>query len=1582
MMNNIEARLAAMPADTREIVLRQLRAKQAALRHQITPQPRDGRPFPLSFAQERMWFLHQLDPDSPQYNVSVTICLTGQLDITLLQRSAALLGQRHEALRTRFDTGDKGEPLQFIETDGHLPLLITDLQQEAEAETVFYQLARQELKRPFFLQHAPLVRLHLYQLEANEARLLLVMHHIISDGWSLSILAQELATIYTALYHQQPLTLPDLPVQCADFALWQRHWLQGEPLAQLLAYWQAHLADAPPSLDLPTDRPRPAEQTFQGERLPLQIPPELQQKLQQICQQEGVTMFMLLLAGFATLLSRLTQQDDLVIGTPILNRTQAETAAIVGAFVNTIALRLHVGQTTVRHLLQHVRQVVLAGMEHQQMPFAKLVDLLHLERSLSRAPLFQVSFGFQDNPLQALQMPGLVVELLEVRHLLRDGTLPPLDTGMAMFDLTFHLSQIPAGVGGWINYNSDLFDAETIQHLGQRYLLLLEALVANLDQPLTTLPLLLPVERVQMAALKGEKRPLPSSPLLHTLFSHTAARYASKIAAKEIDRIRHSHTTFSFAEVEKRANQLAHYLQQQGVRPETLVGICVERSLDMIVGILAVLKAGGAYVPLAPDYPTERLAFMLADADISLLLTQATFKDRAPFNTTPRICLDTEWEAINDQPDTLPESTVAPHNAAYVIYTSGSTGQPKGVIVTHQNVCNLVLAQIEAFALTPQSRVLPFASFSFDAAVSEIFTTLISGATLVLAPSAQIMPGIDLHALLHEEAISVITLPPSAALTMGDAPLPHLHTLVFAGEACPWELVDRWGNGRRLLNFYGPTEATIGSCYHLVTTRLSDTVTVPIGRPIPNVNLFVVDANLQPLPPGVPGELLIGGLGVARGYLEQPQLTAERFISLPTADILFAEDGTVDADTLTVYRTGDMVRFWPAGYLEFLGRLDQQVKLHGFRIELGEIEAALRQHPCLRDAVVVLREDTPHSARLVAYLITEANQDVTLPMLRHYLQERLPHYMIPAVFVPVTQWPLTSNGKIDRAALPSPQSGRLETGTYQVAASNEVQKGLAAIWCDLLQVETVSIHENFFELGGDSIMSIQLVARAREIGIQLTPRQVFQQQTIAQLAAVANTASASSQAEQEMVTGIMPLTPIQRWFFEHSFAEPHHWNQSVMLKVTERLQRPFLEEATTALLQHHDGLRSRFVQNEGSWQQEIMPLPLNLPLSFVDLSHLPDATWERTLLSHCNRAQATLHLETGPLFTLIYFDGGEDRAGRLLFVAHHLLVDAVSWPILLADFWTVYKQLQTETAVSLPPKTTSWQQWAKQLYSYGQQLDPQEYAYWQRPLSPSTLPLDKTAPLSANIEATTQTLKVSLSKQETRALLQDVPSVYNTHIDEVLAAALLVTWQQWTGSAALLFDREGHGREPLFADSDVSRTVGWFTSLYPVWLEADDTSNLGALLLAVKEQLRRVPGKGLPYGLFRYLRHDEKNKPLSPAAISLNYLGQVTPHIDLPFAPESVGSVRATSCPRIHVVEIEVRVENGRLHLTWLYSHALHHAETIARMAGLFLATLQNIIQHCQQPEAGGISPSDFPEAALDQADLDNVLAELEGLFN
>ena len=852
----------------------------------------------------------------------------------------------------------------------------------------------------------------------------------------------------------------------------------------------------------------------------------------------------------------------------------------------------------------------------------------------------------------------------------------------------------------------------------------------------------------------------------------------------------------------------------------------------------------------------------------------------------------------------------------------------------------------------------------------------------MIAPSAQIMPGADLYALLHEEAVSVITLPPSAAMTMGNAPLPHLHTLVSAGESCPWELVDKWGNGRRLLNFYGPTEATIGSCYHLVTTRLSDTVTVPIGKPIPNVNLFVVDANLQPLPPGVPGELLIGGLGVARGYLGQPQLTADRFVSLPTADILFAEDGTVDTETLTVYRTGDMVRFWPAGYLEFLGRLDQQVKLHGFRIELGEIEAALRQHPCLHDAVVILRKDTPHSARLVAYLIAEANQDVTLPMLRYYLQERLPHYMIPAIFVPVTQWPLTSNGKIDRTALPSPQSGRLETGACQVAANDEVQKGLAAIWCDLLQVETVSIHENFFELGGDSIMSIQLVARAREIGIQLTPRQVFQQQTIAQLAAVANTASVSNKAEQEMVTGIIPLTPIQRWFFEHSFAEPHHWNQSVMLKVTERLQRPFLEEATTALLQHHDGLRSRFVQNEGGWQQEIMPLPLTPPLSFVDLSELPAATWESTLLTYCKRTQTSLNLETGPLFTIVYFDGGDARAGRLLFVAHHLLVDAVSWPILLADFWTVYEQVQAKTAVSLPLKTTSWQQWAKLLHMYAQQIDPQEFAYWQRRLSPPTLPLDKAAALSDNIEATTQTLKVSLPERETRALLQDVPPVYNTHIDEVLVAALLLTWQEWTGAAALLLDMERHGREPLFADVDVSRTIGWFTSSYPVWLEVDATSDLGALLLAVKEQIRCIPGKGLPYGLLRYLRDDIENEPMPLPVISLNYLGQFTPHTDLPFAPEPVGAVRSAACPRIHLVEVEGRVENGRLHLTWLYSSALHHPETIARMADLFLAALQNLIQHCQQPEAGGISPSDFPEAALEQAGLDNLLAELDGLFD
>ncbi len=1572
-MSSLEERIAALSPEKREAFLRQLQKKREEARRQIRPQPREGQLFPLSFAQERMWFLYQLDPNSPQYNVSITMCLSGRLDVACLAQSLSVLAQRHEAFRTTFRL--EGEhPVQLIAPTGSLALGVTDLQGQADPQELFYGLANEHLIRPFDLEHGPVARAQLFLLADQEARLLLVMHHIVSDGWSLGVLAQELGVVYRALAAGQPVQLPELTVQCADFAIWQREWLQGETLEKLAGYWQDQLRGAPQILELPATRTRPPEQSFRGARLAFRLDEPLYLSLKALARAEGVTLFMVLFAGVAAYLSRLTGMRDIVLGTPITNRTHPETVGLVGVFVNTLALRVNLGgQPSVRELLQRVRQTALDGYAHEEMPFSRLVDLMRLDRSLSHSPLFQISFGLQENPLEEIALPELKVELLEIRDRLRSEHLPTVSTGMTMFDLTFHLSEIPGELGGWIEYSTDLFDAGEVSRLAAQYKTVLAAMAADPERSVIDLPLLSAADRqLMLKDWNATDESLPPELTLQQLFEAQVRATPERLAVREVPDFYEAPIELTYRELNARANQLARYLRRSGVGPDCLVGICAERSAAMIVAVLGVLKAGGAYVPLAPEYPRDRLAYMALDAKVSVLLTQGALADHLPPLDVLRICLDCDWPEIAQESTDDLENLTLPEHLAYVIYTSGSTGRPKGVLVAHRSITNLTLAQIRDFALDPGCRVLQFAAFSFDAAVSEIFTTLASGALLVLAPTRALL-GEDFTQLLRREGITTVTLPPSMSMLCDSRQLPALQTLISAGEACRWELVDRWAKGRRLLNFYGPTEATVGACHALVEGRMWGPATVPIGRPIENVQLYVVDSRMNPVPVGMPGELLIGGMGLARGYLGRPELTAEKFVPDPFG----SERGG------RLYRTGDLVRYWPDGMLEFVGRIDNQVKLRGFRIELGEIEAVLDRHPAVRECAVGVRE-FEGLKQLVAYFIPEGEMP-DLVSLRQYLLERLPEYMAPAIFVPVEFWPLTPNGKVDRAALPLPDTMRLTGDHIFVASRNGVEETLAQIWAELLRMERIGIYDNFFELGGDSILSIQMVARAAQAGVRLNPRQIFQYQTIAELAAVANTAPVL-QAEQSAISGPVVLTPIQRWFFEQTWAAPQHWNQAVMVRPPERLEVAALRRAVAALLDHHDALRMRYAQHEdGHWEQIGLPPEPITPVSVVDW-----ADQDETLLATAAaETQASLDLAAGPLLRVVYFDGGVEKAGRLLFVAHHLIVDGVSWRILLGDFRTAYEQTRQGGEIRLPAKTTSFKQWAERLQVYARtEIDPMEADYWDALTCECFTParLDFAGGLDANTEATERTVELALEVEETRALLQDVPPVYNTQINDVLLTALVQSWEEWTGDSALIVDLEGHGREPLFDEVDLSRTVGWFTAAFPVGLNLGGGKGPGEALKQIKDQLRAIPGHGLSYGILRYLRR-ESLRPglwaeLPPASIGFNYLGQIEADPEWPLAAESCGPLRSPETRRPHSLELEARTVDGRLWIIWRYSERLHRRETMADLAARYLGHLRELIAHCQNPGVGGYTPSDFPEAELSQDGLDRVLAELEGLFD
>jgi len=1065
--------------------------------------------FPASFAQQRLWLLDRLFPGNTFYNVATALRLTGSLDIAALEQTFNEIVHRHEALRTTFRMLEE-QLVQVIASTLTLPLTVVDLRHlpPTEQEAEIRRLAIHERSRPFNLSQDPLLRVMLLQLDSSEHVLLLNLHHIVSDGWSIGVLIRELGTLYTAFTNNQPSPLPELPIQYADFAHWQREWLQGvgatheSPLQVQLAYWKQQL-DNIPRLNLPTDRTRLGTPTYQGATQFLELPKSLSEKLEVLSQHQGVTLFMTLLAAFQTLLYRYTQQTDIVVGSPIANRNRREIEGLIGFFVNSLVLRTDLsGNPTFLELLDRVREVALGAYAHQDLPFEKLVEELHPERNLSHHPLFQVAFSLQNTPIEALELPGLTLSQLE------------FDIPSAKFDLEFHMWEAPEGLRGQVVYSTDLFDDATITRMLGHYQTLLESIVTHPEQRICELPLLTVGEWQQLLIDGNDTRKERGGECFHQLFEAQVEQTPNAIAIVFEDQ----HLTYS--ELNNRANQLAHHLQQLGVNPDVVVGICVERSVEMIVGLLGILKADGAYLPLDPTYPQERLDFMLKDAQVSILLTHSllasffkeSWEERAKCSQQHELTLvdlDKDWKTIALTSQQNPTSRVTADNLAYVIYTSGSTGKPKGVLIEHRGLSNLAQAQIEAFNLQPSNRVLQFASLSFDASIFEIVMALRTGATLYLAKKESLVPGQALLKFLREKAITHVTLPPAVLAVLPTAELPALKTIIAAGESCSPDIVKRWATGRRFFNAYGPTETTV---WATVAEISSDSEKLVIGRAIANTQVYILDlllsfkdyppsppyqegksaktplnAQLQPVPIGITGELYISGDGLARGYLNRPELTDERFIPNPFSN----KEGA------RLYKTGDLARYQPDGNIEFLGRLDEQVKIRGFRIELGEIEAVLSQHPFVREVVVIAREDVAGDRRLVAYVVPNPEQAATVgaqslaPLLRQFLKKKLPEYMMPSTFVELESLPLTHNGKVNRKALPTPNAISQPTEKSFIAPRTPTELTLAKIWAEILNVERVDIYDNFFNLGGDSLLAVRLVDRIHKQFEQELPLSVL-----------------------------------------------------------------------------------------------------------------------------------------------------------------------------------------------------------------------------------------------------------------------------------------------------------------------------------------------------------------------------------------------------------------------------------------------------------------------------------------------------------
>jgi amino acid adenylation domain-containing protein len=1050
----------------------------------IEPVSREGE-LPLSFAQQRLWFLDQLVPDSAFYNLPLAVRLSGPLNLSALEQSLSEVLKRHEVLRTTFPAIE-GEPVQIIAPASSINLSLCGLTSLSvnESEREVQRLAAQEAQTPFDLSQGPLLRTTLLRLSDSEHVLLLTMHHIISDGWSMSIFIREVAALYDAfsssLLSSTPSPLPELPLQYADFAHWQRQWLQGDVLESQLSYWKEYLSGAPPVLELPTDHRRPSIQSYRGSSESFVLSRELSESLSEMCRREAVTMFMLLVAAFDVMLWRYTGEGDVVIGIPIANRNRVETEGLIGFFVNTVVMRVEVrGEERFAELMRRVREASLGAYSHQDLPFERLVQEMGAERKMSHSPLFQVMFTLQDTRIELPELSGL--------------TLTPLvaESSVAKFDLTLLMMETEQGLAGTIEYSTDLFEAETIRRMIGHYRTLLQNIVAQTSLPLSDIPLLTVEEEHQLLYVWNQTAAdYPSDKCLHELFEEQVERTPDAVAVVSEDE------QVSYRELNRRANRLAHYLRSLGVGADHLVGICVERSVKMVVGVLGIMKAGGGYVPMDGESPPERLRFMMEDGEIGVLLTEQKLAWRLPEHRARAIYLDRDWKAIERESADNRSSVNSGESVAYTIYTSGSTGRPKGILVPHRAVSRLV-CNTNYIKLDQSDRVAQASNFAFDAATFEIWGALVHGAQLVIVSKDELLSSSEFSKHMRGRGISVLFLTTALFNHLArESPdiFGSLRHLLFGGEA-----VDpKWAREvlqsappERLLHVYGPTESTTFATWYSVLDVAEGETTIPIGRPLSNTQAYILDQNMRPAPIGVHGELHLGGDGLALAYLNRPELTAEKFIPHPFAS----------APGARLYKTGDVARYLPDGNIEFVGRLDYQVKIRGFRVEPGEVEAILAEHEGVREAVLVSHEEWPGEKRLVAYVV--AREALSVSELREFLKRRLPEYMIPSAFVMMETLPLTPNGKVDRRALPSPGAMLEETGGTFVPPRNALELQLARVWEEVLKVQPISVTDNFFELGGHSLSAVHLMARVRHLfGADLPLAVLFEGGTIKSLAAI------------------------------------------------------------------------------------------------------------------------------------------------------------------------------------------------------------------------------------------------------------------------------------------------------------------------------------------------------------------------------------------------------------------------------------------------------------------------------------------------
>jgi amino acid adenylation domain-containing protein len=1492
--------------------------------------PRDEE-LPLSFAQQRLWFLNDLIPDSPLYNVPAPVSIRGHLDLILLKQGLSEIVRRHDILRTSFPRQDS-DPVQVVASSIDLPLELIDLTSlpDDERKGEAMRIAQVEAREVFDLTRGPLLRTTLLSLGEQEHWLLLTMHHIITDGWSMGIILRELAQVYEAFLSDSPSPLRELAIQYGDFAHWQRQWLQGDLLDQQLSYWK-HQLDAIQPLQLPSDKPRPATRTFVGQRLYATLPQPLVQALEALSRREGVTLYMTLLAAFNVLLSRYSGQLDIALGTPIANRNRGEIEDLIGFFVNTLVIRTDLsGNPSFRQLLKRVREVTLAAFAHQDLPFEKLVEELHPQRDLSQTPLFQAVFAMQNFPLPLFSTAGLSFEPLEI------------DTATAKFDLT--LSVMPVEQGGLLaslEYSSELFENSTIVRMVTH---LQNLLAGILDDPLRRvgdLPLLSEQERrlilVDWNSTASDYRP---ERCVHELFQAQAERSPQAVA------VVYENQQLTYDELNRRANRLAHCLRELGVGPEVLVGLCVERSLDMVIGLLGVLKAGGAYVPLDPSYPAERLEVMLRDCGARVLVTHSHLRQQRPGDGTQVIYLDEDWPMIAAASDANPKNLTLPENLAYVIYTSGSTGTPKGVGIQHTGLVNLINCHNTSYQIKQEDRASHFSALGFDGTGWEIWPYLVAGACVQVMDEQTRTSAEAVHEFIIGNRITRAFLPPVLSEVLLQRSWPEnaaLRTLLTGGDRAvsyppPGLPFEYW-------NHYGPTEATVTATRARVDTQMAVQGPPAIGRPLDNFRIFVLDSNLEPVPPLVAGELYIAGVGLARGYLSASALTAEKFIPDPHT----GEHGA------RMYRTGDVARYLHDGTLEFLGRNDHQVKLRGFRIELGEIEAILAHHPKVRDVVALVREDVIGDKRLITYVVAKAGEEFTSRELSGFVQQRLPNYMQPSAFVVLDSLPLTPNGKVDRKALPAPDnSDARQAGAYKAPRSH-VEEVLALLWGQVLGVEEVGVEDSFFALGGHSLLAAQLVSRVREaFKLEMPLRLIFEAATIARMA---EAIEILRKAEEGLIVppitrGLrndrLPLSFAQQrlWFLDQMEPGNTFFNVPVSIRLVGRLNVKALEQSFNEIVRRHEVLRARFEKVNNEVVQRAIP-ELAVKLSVTDLSGFEEDERKNKVEDLSAREAAKpFDLARGPLLRIGLLRLGEQEHEALLTI-HHIVCDAWSMALLVREVAALYEAYCNglpSPLPELPIQYADFSVWQRE-WLQGEALDTQ-LAYWKRQLngSPAAMELPADYPREAMREyrSAQQTLALSLGLSESLKGLSKHKAV--TLFMTLLAAFKTLLYRS-TGQKDVIVGTDVANRNRV----EVEGLIGFFVNQLVLRTDLSGNPSFSDLLGRVRDvTLGAYDHQDVPFEKLVEVLKPARDKN-RPPLFQIKFVMQKAFNQPVELAGLIVGSPKLRIRLAQFDLQLSVEEANGQLIASVEYNAELFEPATIAELLKRFEILL---IEVAANPEA------------------------------